>query len=1223
MRDQAPAYKSVLFIDAGVAGAAALADGVADDVLVVRLAAWRDGVEQIADVLRRMQGLDLDSIQIVSHGAAGRMQLGTALLDGDGLARYADALREWGGALRPGGDLLLYGCDLAQGDSGRAFVDGLAAASGADVAASTNVTGAGGDWRLEYSSGAIEAAGALGVQAEATYDHSLALVNGGANGTIYFTTASTVNLLSVTGLTPGAVVHVDNILGLGLDVYAQSAIGGGITVANADGFSVLGIPVADDRLTVNGSLLSPVTYVDLRANSGVFDMVSLKLGSGNLVGNLLGTIVYTVYALDANYQPTGVGVSLLSLVVNEYGLLNFASMANFKGIYGVRIVNPLGFEVGIDDLTIANARPANTVTSAAYDAGSGVLSVTATGIHAGDAIDPGKFTITGQGGASYTLTSPVVSAASGTQVTVTLNAADKLAVAGILNNNGASGVDGTAFNLAAAANWDGNLSGGDDLTGNAISVANVQLPTITSASYNAATHVLSVTGANLVGVAGAANDITVAKLALKGEGGVTRLLSTSGNVDVTSATSFSVTLSGADIAAVAALLNRNGTQSAGGTGYLLSAGDDWNSVIGNANIAVGGVGVAVSNTSNSAPTVSGAAAAGVGDNATLQPFGAVTVADVNGDNVSLAISYNSANGVLSGAGLAGSAGSYTLSAATPAALTATLRALVFTPTANQAAVGVGVATTFTLTPTDSNGLAGSANSATVVTATSVNDAPVLAGTAAAQGMTAGGTLHPFGAVTLSDPDVGASVIVTIAPDSAAKGFFTAASLSASGFSTVDGGLTYTHAAAAPGAAQAALQALVFQSTAGLSATTTFTVSVNDGSVIVSNSATTVVSATASTTTALTVAFSADSGVSATDLITNVAAQTISGTLSGALAAGESVQVSLDNGASWTSATAVAGSSSWLLAGQTLSGSGTLQVRVSNVGGSSTPLSHSYALDTTAPATGSATVAFSADSGVAGDLITSTAAQTISGTLNAGLAAGEHVEVSLNNGASWTSASGSTGSAAWTLAGQTISGSNTLQVRVVDTAGNAGPAGSSSYALDTTGPTASLSSNVSVLKSGESATITVTFSEAPSGLALADFTPVGGTLGGLAATANPLVYTLEFTPNAGLSGLLGGVSLAAGGYTDAAGNNGAGAASAAISITTLGPSVIVTSDAAALRTGETATLSFTFSSQPLGFTASDIVASGGAVSGLAAPPIRWCTPRCLRRPPTSAAWPRSR
>jgi hypothetical protein len=1184
----------VLFIDASVVTADALAAGVADDVLVVKLASWRDGVEQIATVLRNYEGLD--SIQIVSHGAAGQLQLGNTILDSAHLEDYQAAVREWGAALSADGDLLLFGCDVAAGVTGQSFVEALAFVSGADVAASTDITGVHGNWDLEYHSGAIETASALTVEAQQAYAADLALVNNGSNGTITFTTNANVTLLNATGLTAGTVVHVDNILGLGLDLYAQSTNGGGVQVVNVNGSNLIGIPLSDDRLTVNGSLLSPVSYVDLRANSGVFDAVSLNLGSGSLLGNLLGTVIYTVYALDANYQPTGVGVSLTSLLINEYGLLNFASMADFKGIYGIRIVNPLGFEVAIDDLQIANARAANSITSAAYNAGTGVLNLTAVGIRAGDAIDPTKLTITGANGASYTLTSSVVSASSTTAASITLNAADKLALNGLLNNNGSSSVDGKTFNIAAAANWDSNLSNGVDLTGNPIAVTNVQLPTISSASYNAATHVLTVTGANLVGVVGANNDITVAKLGLTGEGGATRFLNTSSNVEVNSSTSFSVTLSGADIAAVEALLNKNGSISAGGTAYTLSAGDDWNSVIGNANTAVSAAIVVVNNTSNSPPTITGTATAGVGDNATIKPFSGVTVADINGDNVSMTISFNGANGTLSGAGLSGSNGSYTLSAATPAALTAALKALTFTPTANQAAVGVNINTTFTMVATDANGAAVT-NTSTVITATSVNDAPVLAGTAAAQNVTAGGTLHPFSSITLSDPDVGASVIVTITPDSATKGAFTPASLSASGFVTTDGGVTYTLSAAAPGAAQAALQALIFKSAAGISATTTFTVSINDGSVIVSNSGTTVVSAVPSGTTALGVTFSADTGISNTDLITQTAAQNITGTLSSALLSNEKVEVSLDNGTSWTTATAATGSTSWALNGQTLSGSGTLQVRVTNPGGSSTPLSASYSIDNTAPTTTSASVAFSADTGVPGDLITKTAAQTISGTLSANLGTDEHVEVSLNNGNTWVTASGSSGSAAWSLAGQTLTGSNTLQVRVVDAAGNAGAAASSAYQLDTTAPTVSLSSNVSVLKSGESAVITLTFSETPDGLALGDLTANGGTLANLVATANPRVYTVEFTPNAGLSGLLGSVTLANNSYTDLAGNNGSGATSANISITTLGPSVLITSDAATLKSGETANITFTFTSPPNGFAANDISVSGGTLSGL--------------------------
>ena len=97
-----------------------------------------------------------------------------------------------------------------------------------------------------------------------------------------------------------------------------------------------------------------------------------------------------------------------------------------------------------------------------------------------------------------------------------------------------------------------------------------------------------------------------------------------------------------------------------------------------------------------------------------------------------------------------------------------------------------------------------------VTVTGNNVAPVIAGTVAGQAVQEGATVTPFTTVTLTDPDVGASETVIITPDLAAKGAFTAASLAATGFSTADGGITYTHAAGTPAAIQAAIRGLVFQ-----------------------------------------------------------------------------------------------------------------------------------------------------------------------------------------------------------------------------------------------------------------------------------------------------------------------------------------------------------------------------------------------------------------------------
>ncbi|MBI5936813.1 MAG: hypothetical protein HY850_03100 [Betaproteobacteria bacterium] len=232
------------------------------------------------------------------------------------------------------------------------------------------------------------------------------------------------------------------------------------------------------------------------------------------------------------------------------------------------------------------------ITSATYDASTNTL-VVAGNITNGDTIVVGNLTLTGQGGNTYTLTSANVIAGTNT-FSVSLNAADQINVEGLLNNNGVTAVGGTTYNLAAAANWD-NIAAAADLTGNPITVSNVQTPTIASATYDANTGVLAVTGTNLVKLPGATNDITVSTLTITGEGAATYTLTTT-DVEITNATSFSITLSGADKSAVNQILNKNGTSSTGATVYNLAAADDWNTVITGGSIAdATGNGITVSN----------------------------------------------------------------------------------------------------------------------------------------------------------------------------------------------------------------------------------------------------------------------------------------------------------------------------------------------------------------------------------------------------------------------------------------------------------------------------------------------------------------------------------------------------------------------------------------------------------------------------------------------------
>jgi hypothetical protein len=123
---------------------------------VVVLDASKDGLQQMADYLQGRSGLD--AIHLLSHGADGTVQMGNVWLSSGNLAEHSTALQSIGAALKADGDLLLYGCDVGQGDKGQSFLDQLAAITGADVAASDDATGAavmGGDWELEARVGKL------------------------------------------------------------------------------------------------------------------------------------------------------------------------------------------------------------------------------------------------------------------------------------------------------------------------------------------------------------------------------------------------------------------------------------------------------------------------------------------------------------------------------------------------------------------------------------------------------------------------------------------------------------------------------------------------------------------------------------------------------------------------------------------------------------------------------------------------------------------------------------------------------------------------------------------------------------------------------------------------------------------------------------------------------------------------------------------------------------
>ena len=171
----------IAFIDTSLADYQSLAAALGTGIEVILINPDPDGWQQIAAALAARSAVEpnnpITAIDIFSHGAPGSVSLGNSVLNDSTLPAHATTLAQIGSFLAPGADMLLYGCGVGAGSSGQAFIERIAATSGANVAASTDVTGAaslGGDWVLEAVAGVVDTAALQGL----TYAGSLAVITG-------------------------------------------------------------------------------------------------------------------------------------------------------------------------------------------------------------------------------------------------------------------------------------------------------------------------------------------------------------------------------------------------------------------------------------------------------------------------------------------------------------------------------------------------------------------------------------------------------------------------------------------------------------------------------------------------------------------------------------------------------------------------------------------------------------------------------------------------------------------------------------------------------------------------------------------------------------------------------------------------------------------------------------------------------------------------------------
>ncbi|MBI4785155.1 MAG: DUF4347 domain-containing protein [Oscillatoriophycideae cyanobacterium NC_groundwater_1537_Pr4_S-0.65um_50_18] len=256
---------TLIFVDATVDDYQSLIQGANPTAEIVVLDPSQDGIQQISRSLagdRATHPALVTSVHIVSHGSNGSLRLGSTPLDWRSLGRYAEQIQQWSQGLAKKANILLYGCNVASTDSGKAFVRQISRLTGVAVAASKTLTGSaalGGNWDLEFSTGKIETAIAFQSAALEAYSGVL----GTFNVSTYTQLKDAINAAQTT--------PEDDVINLT----------GNINLTDNLPVIASNITFAGNSYTVSGSN----TYRPFTVNSGTVVFSNLTIANGRAIGS--------------------------------------------------------------------------------------------------------------------------------------------------------------------------------------------------------------------------------------------------------------------------------------------------------------------------------------------------------------------------------------------------------------------------------------------------------------------------------------------------------------------------------------------------------------------------------------------------------------------------------------------------------------------------------------------------------------------------------------------------------------------------------------------------------------------------------------------------------------------------------------------------------------------------------------------------------------------------
>lgn len=287
--------REILFVDPAVADLDTILGSLRPEVEPVVLDPARPAARQIATALEERRGHG--SVHVIAHGAPGRVCFAAGDWSAETLAGEAEDLAAIGRALGADDELRLWSCATGAGAAGRDFVERLAQATGADVAAATGRVGAaarGGDWQLTVRSSRAAAMPPLTPSGIAAYAGVLATQTWiGAGGSASDPTGGDWSVAAnwLDGAAP--VAGDDAVLGgsaggnpytVTLDVSTPAL--NSLTINAASGAT---LAVGANTLNVNGTGSGATDTINVAANNSV-TMAGGALDAGNvsLAGSLTG-----------------------------------------------------------------------------------------------------------------------------------------------------------------------------------------------------------------------------------------------------------------------------------------------------------------------------------------------------------------------------------------------------------------------------------------------------------------------------------------------------------------------------------------------------------------------------------------------------------------------------------------------------------------------------------------------------------------------------------------------------------------------------------------------------------------------------------------------------------------------------------------------------------------------------------------------------------------------